>query len=334
MYETRAYDNEHGQPVVVLVATGTHDVSRLAHLLNGGTCEQISLARQVTRQVKRHNGGRAALRLLADHGGPDLLTRVGETPPLFDVTTDTPDLPIDADAPPALRMLKMYAARTLHAYALAHKTYPSLDRTPAREEMNRWRLRYSFASYAYGVVHLLRELIEHAPDKADEIAQTLWNAWRDAETDESVRDWLTEWGIDPEKIVQEAFEDAKTADADLGVGTTVVVLATAYLRVLRFGPNDATCLVAGEQVSNTLCGIDLFAPDTPTWAIGGQHTNPEWTYTPCPGCVEAARTSYPGQPIVGVLPVSEPVAAELGVQALNDETLLPLVAAKEVKADA
>jgi hypothetical protein len=27
-YETRAYDNTHGDPVIVLVATGTHDVSR------------------------------------------------------------------------------------------------------------------------------------------------------------------------------------------------------------------------------------------------------------------------------------------------------------------
>lgn len=39
--ETRAYDNEHGDPVVVLVFTGTHDVSRLVDLLvpsNGVEC--------------------------------------------------------------------------------------------------------------------------------------------------------------------------------------------------------------------------------------------------------------------------------------------------------
>jgi hypothetical protein len=72
-YETRAYDNEHGDPVVVLVATGTHDVSRLVNLLNSGNCEQVSLAQTVLRQVRRHNGGRAALQLLAAHGGPDFL---------------------------------------------------------------------------------------------------------------------------------------------------------------------------------------------------------------------------------------------------------------------
>lgn len=75
-YETRAYDDEHGDPVVVLVATGTHDVSRLVNLLNSGNCEQVSLARQVLEQVRRHDGGRAALQLLAAHGGPDLLFEV------------------------------------------------------------------------------------------------------------------------------------------------------------------------------------------------------------------------------------------------------------------
>jgi len=73
-YETRAYDNEHGDPVVVLVATGTHDVSRLVNLLAGSRmalCEHMGLSEQILRQVKRHNGGRAALKLLAAHGGPD-----------------------------------------------------------------------------------------------------------------------------------------------------------------------------------------------------------------------------------------------------------------------
>jgi hypothetical protein len=72
-YDTRAYDNEHGDPVVVLVATGTHDVSRLVALLATGTCEQGSLSQRVLTQVRRRNGGRAALQLLAAHGGPDFL---------------------------------------------------------------------------------------------------------------------------------------------------------------------------------------------------------------------------------------------------------------------
>jgi hypothetical protein len=74
MYETRAYDNHHGDPVVVLVATGDHDVSRLVATLQRGTCEQVGLAAKVLRQVRRHSTGQAALRLLRDHGGPDFTT--------------------------------------------------------------------------------------------------------------------------------------------------------------------------------------------------------------------------------------------------------------------
>ncbi len=74
-YESRAYDNEHGDPVVVLVATGTHDVSRLVNLMAHAkpfpTCEQVALGNRIAEQVRRHNGGRAALRLLRDHGGAD-----------------------------------------------------------------------------------------------------------------------------------------------------------------------------------------------------------------------------------------------------------------------
>jgi hypothetical protein len=75
-YESRAYDKPDTDglgpdPVVVLVVTGTHDVSRLIGLLMGGTSEQIKVGRRIQDQVRRHNGGRAALKLLRDHGGLD-----------------------------------------------------------------------------------------------------------------------------------------------------------------------------------------------------------------------------------------------------------------------
>lgn len=76
--ESRAYDKANNEgfpadPVVVLVVTGTHDVSRLVNLLTGGqpVVEQVALGRRIARQVARHNAGRAALELLARHGGPD-----------------------------------------------------------------------------------------------------------------------------------------------------------------------------------------------------------------------------------------------------------------------
>jgi hypothetical protein len=74
-YEAKAYDNAHGDPVVVLVATGTHDVSRLvnlfAHAKPFPLSEQVRLGRRLVTAVRRHNGGKAALRLLAAHGGAD-----------------------------------------------------------------------------------------------------------------------------------------------------------------------------------------------------------------------------------------------------------------------
>lgn len=75
MYESRAYDDEYGQPVVVLVATGTHDVSRLVNTLMGRcpVVEQMQTGEKILRQVKNHNGGLEALKLLARHGGTDFL---------------------------------------------------------------------------------------------------------------------------------------------------------------------------------------------------------------------------------------------------------------------
>ncbi len=80
-YESRAYDKPNNDgfppdPVVVLVVTGTHDVSRLVNLLNGASpnCEHLTLGRQVTAQVRRHNAGHAALEPLKAHGGPDFTT--------------------------------------------------------------------------------------------------------------------------------------------------------------------------------------------------------------------------------------------------------------------
>lgn len=77
-YESRAYDEPARDgfgpdPVVVLVVKGTHDVSRFVSLLNGGqpVIEQIELGGRIVRQVARDAGGRAAIRLLAEHGGPD-----------------------------------------------------------------------------------------------------------------------------------------------------------------------------------------------------------------------------------------------------------------------
>lgn len=71
--DLRVYDNEHGDIVVITVTTGCFDVSRLVALMEKGRSEDAARAIAITRAVRRHNSGHAALRLLTAHGGPDLL---------------------------------------------------------------------------------------------------------------------------------------------------------------------------------------------------------------------------------------------------------------------
>lgn len=90
-YESRAYDkpNTDGfgpDPVIVLVVEGTHDVSRFVNLLHGApvNIEQMQLGQRITAQVRQDQGGRAALRLLAEHGGANFLR-----PSIRGLTEDT-----------------------------------------------------------------------------------------------------------------------------------------------------------------------------------------------------------------------------------------------------
>ena len=76
--DLRVYDNEHGDPVVVMVTTGTFDVSRLIGVMRKGRCEDQAAVEAIAAGLRRHNGGRSALKLLAEHGGPNLLERVTE----------------------------------------------------------------------------------------------------------------------------------------------------------------------------------------------------------------------------------------------------------------
>ena len=70
-YEARTYDTDQGDPVVVLVVKGVHDVSRIVQALTHGNCEQADLGFRLVARLKRHPKGRMALALLKAHGGAD-----------------------------------------------------------------------------------------------------------------------------------------------------------------------------------------------------------------------------------------------------------------------
>lgn len=62
----------------------------------------------------------------------------------------------------------------------------------------------------------------------------------------------------------------------------------------------------------TLCGRDRFAKDSPGWSVGGGVTGPDLTLTPCSGCADKARESFPGLPVSGLVGGRE-MAEHLGV---------------------
>lgn len=71
------------------------------------------------------------------------------------------------------------------------------------------RLTTSNTVERYGIVRLLRALIEHAPEHADEVARDLWQAWNDGSTlGEETWEWLAEYGIDADAVTQVATAKA------------------------------------------------------------------------------------------------------------------------------
>lgn len=57
---------------VVVVATGSHDCSRLIQALRSGNSEQSRLGEQIARSLNRRPLGRRVAELLKRHGGEDL----------------------------------------------------------------------------------------------------------------------------------------------------------------------------------------------------------------------------------------------------------------------
>src|SRR5690242_7382838 len=57
----------------------------------------------------------------------------------------------------------------------------------------------------HSLVKMLRALMEHAPDHADEVARRVWTGWEDgAVIAEDLHSWLTEYGIDPGRVAAAA----------------------------------------------------------------------------------------------------------------------------------
>jgi hypothetical protein len=77
-----------------------------------------------------------------------------------------------------------------------------VSRTTDRDRRADKHVVWSFTAQSFvamwAVVHLLREL---SPAEGDRLARSIWRAWNDgAHLEETVWEWLTEWGIDPARL--------------------------------------------------------------------------------------------------------------------------------------
>jgi hypothetical protein len=79
--------------------------------------------------------------------------------------------------------------------------------------MERYALNQSLMLAEHGVCFLLRKLIEHVPDKADEIAAEMWGGWEDPPLVALTWPVLESYGIDPQAVADAAQKRWQTATA-------------------------------------------------------------------------------------------------------------------------
>lgn len=86
-HEIRVAETDHGDgfgpyPTVTLTTEGHDDIARLVNLLAQGLTEQIGVAADIVKKLRRNRSGRATLKLLTTIGGPDFTTHLpGEYDP-------------------------------------------------------------------------------------------------------------------------------------------------------------------------------------------------------------------------------------------------------------
>lgn len=67
----------------------------------------------------------------------------------------------------------------------------------------------------------------------------------------------------------------------------------------------------------TLCGIDRFAKGSAGWSVGGGLSGGSIVHRACDGCLETARSEFPGLPIVGSVGAVEMRAAIAYAEAVS-----------------
>lgn len=66
----------------------------------------------------------------------------------------------------------------------------------------------------------------------------------------------------------------------------------------------------------------------PGWSVGGGVSGPGIRMAPCPGCVKAARSDFPGLPVAGMREASDPIAAAIGTEVYGHSFDVPALRAE------
>jgi hypothetical protein len=93
-------------------------------------------------------------------------------------------------------------------FPLLHAKNEAKGKPNAKDADDIHYLTMANAVAEYTVVHLLRTLQEHAPEKADEVARDIWGTWEDGgAVGEWVWEWLAGYGINPDEVSAAAKPD-------------------------------------------------------------------------------------------------------------------------------
>lgn len=126
-----------------------------------------------------------------------LRSEVARMPESLDDLAPWPQTEKDATAD---ALIKAIAVRAYARAARIHDLGGDLTREPALTE---YRNLISVLVNEFGVVRLLRFLKDFHRDVADDAARLLWSGWEDGGgIDELLWDWLTEYRIDPERVIR------------------------------------------------------------------------------------------------------------------------------------
>lgn len=105
----------------------------------------------------------------------------------------------------------------IYTHDLLKDAYPT---EPGSPEWQRYLESATTLAARFGLAFLLRQVIEHIPGHADDIADRLHGMWLDGGCiPEFLHDWLTEAGIDPDQVAHaatEVLERQRTAQATAG----------------------------------------------------------------------------------------------------------------------